>query len=113
MLDKELRDKIARLPVWARELIYRLDVRSEPAVEEAARARKEAEALREQVRKLKDRVEAMCGLFSSAALAGHEGAINIMRVLEDYEIYQPLKARDQPQPLDNPELGERFLKEGE
>lgn len=84
----ELADKIARLPAWAREHIKRLEIRSEPLVEEAARARRELEEERARARRLSESNEALLELLRSAGRGSNDWAKTVVSVLESYEIFQ-------------------------
>lgn len=90
MSDLTLQEKIARLPAWARKHIKMLEVRAEPAIEEAARARRKLEASENTRRRLACRLDAVLDLIQRAATtagAGGDYAATIVKVLEDYEVF--------------------------
>ena len=72
MIDEEMRGKIAKLPVWARDLIKRLEFFNEPMMEETVRLRKENAVLKEQSRRVKESNEAMTEIFRRAAEGGSD-----------------------------------------
>ena len=83
-MTDEIRDKVARLPAWARELIEELEHRSEPALERATKAEKSVANLQERNHKLENRIEAMVEMFKCAAKGENEIAKAVMRIVEDY-----------------------------
>lgn len=84
----ELRDKIARLPAWAREHIKMLETRSQPLVEEAARCRQAFQKEKERATRLHDANSALLEILNSASRGGSEIATTIVKVLEGYEIFR-------------------------
>ena len=89
MINQETRDKIAKLPAWAREIIKRLEITSEPQLEELVRLRKENSRLSDHIKCLRERCEAMTELFNRASIGGSYYAAAIIEVLEGYEIMPP------------------------
>lgn len=86
----ELREKIARLPAWARDHIKRLEIRSEPAIEEAARARQALSKAEEKARRLSDSNEALMEILRCAGRGGNAWAAEVVSILENYEIFRTL-----------------------
>ena len=97
----EIDQKIARLPTWARDHIRRLEIRSEPAIEEAARARKALEAAQKTAIHYREANAALMELLGKAGTAGLDWAATVVSVLEGYEIFR------------SPELAEVCPKTGE
>jgi len=83
-MTDEMKEKIAKLPVWARDYIKTLQIRSEPNVEEIIRSRKEVQKLAELNRILQDRISAMVAMFQCAAKGGNEVAAAVQRIVEEY-----------------------------
>lgn len=73
-MSDELHDKIARLPVWAREHIKRLQSQANPENERCRILQSRVTHLEEQLRKARDREEAMVNIFRDAARGGNETA---------------------------------------
>ena len=88
--------RIAKLPVWARELIHRLQTANEPAVEEIVKLRKEVEQLKKADRKKQDRIDAMVEMFQCAAKGGNEVATAVQRIVEDWIVDD-----SEPEPKEN------------
>lgn len=88
MLSPVDREKVAKLPTWARELIKRLEYASQPAIEEAAKCRKKAEAAEALSKRLYDANNALMELLSNAGKAGLDWAAVTVSVLESYEIFR-------------------------
>ncbi len=86
----EMEEKILRLPRWAQEHIRRLEIRSEPAMEEASRSRRKVGELETIVRRQKDRIEAMVAMFQCAAKGGNEIAQAVKSIVEDYIVSDSL-----------------------
>ncbi len=84
----ELQEKIARLPVWAREYIKRLQIAKEPLVEECVKARRDKEVFERQAKKYSAANEALIQLLRCAAKGGSDWARVVVSTLEDYEIYK-------------------------
>lgn len=84
----ELQEKVARLPAWARQHIRQLETRSEPAIEEAARARKALAEREKVVKRLQDANSALIELLSYAGRAGLDWAAKVADVLDGYEIFK-------------------------
>lgn len=84
----ELEEKIARLPVWARDHIRLLNIRAQPAIEECAKARREAETAKERCRKLSDANSALMEILSKAGQGGHDFARVVHSTLDSYEIFR-------------------------
>ena len=80
----DLKEKIAKLPVWAREHIARLQALSEPQIEEIVRLRQQVSSLQKEQRRLQDRIEAMVAMFQCAAKGGNEVAMAVQRIVEDF-----------------------------
>ena len=81
-------DRVDRLPVWARELIHRLEIANEPAIREAARARSDMVAAKEKAKRLSESNEALLEILRCAGRGGSDWAAAVVSTLEDYEIYQ-------------------------
>lgn len=84
----EMEEKIAKLPAWVREHIKHLQLRSEPLVEEAVKAGKEAKQQRERARRLSDSNEALMEILRCAGRGGSDWAATVVSVLDGYEIFR-------------------------
>lgn len=73
-MDQETRDKVARLPAWARELIKRLEIAPEQMTDQAVAGAKKLAHMEEQYKKLKCRCDIMHELLTCAARGGHDTA---------------------------------------
>ncbi len=81
----ELDEKIARLPVWARDLIKQLTARAEPNFAEMVYMRNRLKVMEEHARKQSARCEAMVAIMQAAAQGGHEMAkAFVERTLDDW-----------------------------
>lgn len=87
-MDAELRDKVARLPAWARNLIKRLETANEPMVEEVVKLRREAERSKEIANRYRDANHALMELLSKAGFAGLDWARAVVDTLNGYEIFR-------------------------
>jgi hypothetical protein len=87
MMDQSTRDKVAKLPTWARELIRRLEIANEPAVNEIVMLRQKNNQLAEQMRRVSTANEAMRELFRCASVGGSDYAKAVVDVLDGYEIF--------------------------
>lgn len=85
-MSDEMKEKVARLPAWARELINALELRPQSLVHETGQLRKEVERLRAVNRQLSDRIDAMVEMFQCAAKGGNEIAQAVQRIVEDYTV---------------------------
>lgn len=95
ILDTD-RERIARLPSWARDLIKRLEYANEPMLDECAKLRRENEQLAKRTRKLNDAKSALVELLSCAGQGGSDWAATVVRTLEEYEIFQKPTVVTQP-----------------
>ncbi len=84
MTSEELKEKTAKLPVWARDRIRYLEIQAEPFTAEIVRLRRENESIKSMNRRLKDRVDAMVEMFSCAAKGESEIAKAVMKIIDDY-----------------------------
>jgi hypothetical protein len=84
----ELEEKIARLPVWAREHIKHLQIRNEPLVQEAARCRQIAERAETKAKRLSEANAALLELLNKAGQADLDWAKTVVDVLDGYEIFR-------------------------
>lgn len=92
MIDQETRDKVARLPAWARDLIKWLEGLPEQLADEAARLRRENSNLQDRLRRAQEANEAMTELFQAAGRGGSDYAAAVTKVLEGYEIFPAAEA---------------------
>jgi hypothetical protein len=84
-VSDELRDKIARLPAWAREHIRDLEKRADPNNAELRLARQQVRIYEERVTDMSDRLAAAVQVFQAAGRAGHETAQAFVdRILAEY-----------------------------
>jgi hypothetical protein len=88
MISQEERDKIEKLPMWARRLILQLESANEPMVDEVARSRRELGTLQDKVRRLSESNEALLELLRCAGRGGSDYATTVVNILEGYEIYR-------------------------
>jgi hypothetical protein len=70
----DLEERIARLPGWARDHIKRLEDAPENLRGEMARRSEKIAYLEGQLKRLRDRCEAMEAIFTAAARGGNETA---------------------------------------
>jgi hypothetical protein len=90
-MSDELRDKIEKLPAWARQHIKHLTSLPSVLADEATSLRRKVGELESRNRRLSEQVEAMTELFRCAALGGSEGAKTVIDILDGYEIFPPPK----------------------
>ncbi len=83
----ELEEKIARLPSWARQHIKHLEYTYKPAIEEAARARKELEIAKEKQRRVQNSNEALLEILRRAGET-HDWSKKVVDILDGYEIFR-------------------------
>lgn len=83
-MNDELKEKMAKLPLWVREHIRQLQLRADPQIEEIVRLRKEVQKLEAVKRQQQDRIEAMVHMFQCAAKGGSELAAAVQRIVEDF-----------------------------
>ena len=74
MISTEMREKISKLPVWARDYIAHLDSQADPNRDEVNRMRKENEKLNRLVRKLEASIECAEAIFTAASKQENETA---------------------------------------
>jgi|SRR6185312_7744176 len=86
-MNTELLEKIKKLPLWAREHIRELQIRSDPQTEEIVRLRRQVERLMGINRRQKEREEAMVAMFQCAAKGGNEVAAAVQKIVEDWITY--------------------------
>lgn len=86
------REKIAKLPVWARDLIKRLEYANEPMVEEVVKSRRELAQLQAKVRSLSDANAALMEILRCAGRGGSDWAKIVVDTLDGYEIYRSLQS---------------------
>lgn len=91
-MDSELSRKVAKLPLWARELIGHLEALPDTLANEVVHLRARVAELRKRNRDLGSQVEAMTELFRYAAIGGSEGAKKIVEILDGYEIFPGKKS---------------------
>ena len=80
----EIQEKIARLPLWAREHIKFLQARADPQTEEIIRLRKEVDRLDKAIRRKNDQIGAMVEMFQCAAKGENEVAKAVQGIVEEY-----------------------------
>lgn len=83
---EELKDRIARLPAWAREHIKHLEARPEVLAEEVVSLRREVSRLQGVVSRQRDQNNAMVDMFRCAARGGSEIAAAVQRIVEDWVV---------------------------
>jgi len=84
-VNDETREKVAKLPTWARELIDRLEKQFKEANEEPTRLRRKISHLEGQIRKLQERIDGMEAILTCAARGGHETAqAYVERIMNEY-----------------------------
>ncbi len=82
------RDKVAKLPVWAQELIRRLELANEPLIEQAVKYRREATTASERAKRLSESNEALMEILRAAGRGGSDWADMVVRTLEGYSIFR-------------------------
>lgn len=82
----DLKAKIDKLPVWAKEHIAHLKALSEPQLSEIVRLRQKVEQLERIKRDQQSRIDAMVAMFQCAAKGGNEVAATVQRIVEDWII---------------------------
>lgn len=88
MISDADRERITKLPTWARDLIKRLERAAEPAVEQARKATRDANIQRVKCAELRDANSALIELLSVAGRNGIDWAKKIVEVLEGYCIFK-------------------------
>jgi hypothetical protein len=93
MISNEEREKIARLPVWVRAIIERLEHANGPMLNEYVRLRHDNAKMQERARRLTDANDALIELIKCAgSVAGakhiHDWAATVIGTLEGYEIFK-------------------------
>lgn len=73
-MSDEIREKIAKLPTWAREVIKKLEEDAAPNHAELTRLRRELGNERQRYQRLEGRANAMQEILTCAARGGHETA---------------------------------------
>ncbi len=87
MANDELKEKIAKLPSWAREHIASLSRQAEPNNDQLRRMRQDLERANKAASKAEDRTGAMIEFISYAAKAGHVDAQTFIdRVLKNWSM---------------------------
>lgn len=81
-------DRIAKLPVWARDMIKRLERANEPMIEEIVRLRRRNEVAEDKARNLSGANEALMEILRCAGRGGSDWAAAVVSVLEGYEIFK-------------------------
>ncbi len=85
MTIEELKDRLEKLPAWAREYIRELEQQAEPGNAELSRLRQEITQARIYARKLQARMDAMTEIFQCAARGGSETAqAYVDRIVNEY-----------------------------
>lgn len=82
------REKVAKLPVWAQELIKCLETANGPLLAEAARYRKEAEFAKTRMNNYASANQALMEILQCAKKGGSDFASQVVSVLEGYEIFR-------------------------
>ena len=85
-MDQETKDKVAKLPAWAQQLIKRLETANEPAANEVWMLRQKVEQLNLANRNKQNRIEAMVMFFQCAAKGENEVAKAVKSIVEDFLI---------------------------
>lgn len=88
MISNEDRERIARLPTWARDLIKRLETANEPMANECIQLRRKNSTAQERAKSLSESNEALLELLRCAGRGGSEWAATVVKTLEGYEIFQ-------------------------
>jgi len=84
-MDSELEAKIAKLPVWARELIASLRKQAEPNNNTIRNLHNQLETREKRLRVLESRYEALQMIMEAAAKGEHETAkAYVERILTEY-----------------------------
>jgi len=91
MISQEDRDRIPKLPVWAKDLIKQLEHLNEPTIKECNRLRKEIERLKDSERRIKGSNEALMEILRDAGKGGNDWARIVVSILEGYEIFKNTK----------------------
>lgn len=87
MSELTLKEKIARLPAWARDYVRRLEAQAEPNNSELRRLRQLTEQAETRCKQIRERMEAMTEIFRCAAQGGSEVAkAYVEKMLEEYNI---------------------------
>lgn len=73
-MDPELRDRVDKLPVWARQLIRNLQEQAEPNNVELRIMRQQVANADERVKRMRVRMDVMIELLTCAGRGGHETA---------------------------------------
>ena len=77
-------EKLAKLPVWAKEHIRQLELMAEPNTQGIIKLRKKVEHLEKAMRRMSVQAEAMVAMFRCAAKGGNEVAAAVQRIVEDF-----------------------------
>ncbi len=81
----ELEEKIARLPMWARDHIKRLAALAEPNNVQFTSLERRLTSANEKIKRLENRVEAMTEIFACAGRGGSETAqAYVNRIVDGY-----------------------------
>lgn len=84
----EMEEKIARLPLWAREYIKRPQIANEPMVDECVKLRREMTVLKARAQRIDNANGALMELLGKAGQSGLNWAAVVVSTLEGYEIYR-------------------------
>lgn len=83
-LDPTTHEKVDKLPVWARQLIYRLDNAPATLQDEVRQLSGKLEHLKKQYRKQSEQIEAMVAFFQCAAKGENEIAKAVENIVRDF-----------------------------
>jgi hypothetical protein len=83
-MTDEIKEKVGKLPVWARDYISRLELQGEPQLNEITQLRRKVQHLEGIIRAQKDRIGAMVAMFQCAAKGGNEVATAVQKIVEEY-----------------------------
>lgn len=84
-MNDELKNRVAKLPAWARALIESLEDQAKPNNLEVQMMRQQVANAELRLKKMTERVDAMTELLTCAGRGGHETAqAYVDRVIKEY-----------------------------
>ena len=85
-MDQETRDKVNKLPAWAKTIIVKLEQEAEQNKREIKRLQQMLDQSELRYKKLKGKVDAMEVILTCAARGGHETAqAYVDRIVSEYK----------------------------
>lgn len=82
----DLEERVARLPSWAREHIERLVINRDLAIENGAINRKKVQQLKDRIKTLENRNQAMLAIFDGSGRSGNETAqAFVSRIVDEWK----------------------------